>query len=44
MTAMFAYFVYYMLTVSIIFSPMDFAWFYNPYMGYREDLDNNVSD
>jgi hypothetical protein len=42
MTALFAYFFYYLLTVSIIFSPMDFTWVYNPYVGYRDDLAGNV--
>jgi hypothetical protein len=42
MVALLAYFVYYMLTVNIIFSPMDFAWLYNPYEGYREDPDSHV--
>jgi hypothetical protein len=30
------------MDVSIIFSPMDFAWFYNPYTGYREYSNNTV--
>jgi hypothetical protein len=42
MVALLAYFFYYVFYVSIIFSPMDFAWVYNPYAGYRDDLADNV--
>jgi hypothetical protein len=42
MVALLAYFIYYMLTVSIIFTPIAFEWAYNPYVGYRDDLDPEV--
>jgi hypothetical protein len=42
LSALIAHFFFYLFTVSVIFSPMDFSWFYSPYNHYADDLNANV--
>jgi hypothetical protein len=37
-----AYFLVFLSQVSVIFTPMQFAWAYSPYTGYRDELNDQV--
>jgi hypothetical protein len=41
---MLVYFVFYVATINVIFAPTEFAWFYSPYVGYLDELDDDVCD